>query len=65
MIRADRRSFLCGSAAGALALAAAPAAKAATARITVSTPMSPPDWALLQRQLLHANADACKVFYDR
>ncbi|MGV3578216.1 hypothetical protein [Brevundimonas sp.] len=65
MIRADRRSFLCGPAAGALALAAAPRAKAATARITVSTPMAPPDWALLQRQLLHANAEACKVFYDR
>ena len=27
--------------------------------------MAPPDWALLQRQLLHANAEACKVFYDR
>ncbi|WP_298163297.1 hypothetical protein [Brevundimonas sp.] len=62
---ASRRSVLCGAALGALALAAAPRARAATPRLTGSTPMSPPAWALLQRQLLRANAEACQVFYDR
>ena len=62
---ANRRAFLCGSAAGALALAAAaPRAQAATP-IRIATPMPPPDWALLQRQLLHANAEACQAFYAR
>ena len=62
---ASRRAVLGGAALGALALAAAPRARAATPRLTVSTPMSPPAWALLQRQLLRANAEACQVFYDR
>src|SRR5438128_1667379 len=30
--------------------------------ITVRTPMSPPAWALLQRELLRANAAACSEF---
>ena len=62
---ASRRAFLGGAGVGALALAATPRARAATARLSVSTPMSPPDWALLQRELLRANAEACQVFYER
>ena len=33
--------------------------------ITVDTPMPPPNWALLERELLRANADACKEFFER
>ena len=32
---------------------------------TADSPMSPPTWALLQRDLLKANADACEEFYNR
>ncbi len=32
---------------------------------TADSPMSPPTWALLQRNLLKANADACEEFYNR
>jgi hypothetical protein len=65
MARASRRAFLGGAAVGAMALAAASRAGAAAARLTVSTPMAPPDWALLQRELLRANAEACQAFYAR
>ena len=33
--------------------------------LTVDSPMTPPTWALLQRELLKANADACEEFYNR
>ncbi len=33
--------------------------------VAVTTPLSPPTWALLQRQLLTANADACREFYAK
>src|SRR5262245_44534242 len=33
--------------------------------ITLNTPMSPPTWALLERQLLQANTAACQAFFDR
>lgn len=33
--------------------------------LIVNSPMSPPTWALLQRELLKANADACEEFYNR
>jgi hypothetical protein len=36
-----------------------------TSTVTLDTPMSPPAWALLQRQLLAANADACREFYAK
>lgn len=35
------------------------------ALLTIDTPLSPPTWALLQRQLLQVNARACREFYDR
>ncbi|QTC92305.1 hypothetical protein [Brevundimonas goettingensis] len=66
---ASRRSFLGGTAVAALAVAVAPKARAqaraATASLTVSTPMPAPGWALLQRQLLADNAEACAAFYAR
>ena len=33
--------------------------------IEISEPLSPPGWALLQQQLLHANSEACRIFFDR
>jgi hypothetical protein len=33
--------------------------------LTGDSPMSPPTWALLQRELLQTNADACEEFYHR
>ena len=33
--------------------------------IALNTPLSPPAWALLQRQLLDANAAACREFYAK
>ncbi len=33
--------------------------------LSVTTPMSPPTWALLERELLRANAAACKEFFER
>ena len=35
------------------------------ARISVNNPMLPPNWALLQRELLRANVEACEEFFDR
>ena len=33
--------------------------------IRISTPVSPPNWALLERELLQANAQACERFFAR
>ena len=57
-----RRSFLLGSAAmiGASALPAA-----ADTAFTIGAPMDPPEWALLQRELLHAHTAACVKFFQR
>jgi hypothetical protein len=33
--------------------------------ITVNSPMSPPTWALLEREVLKQNADACREFFDK
>jgi hypothetical protein len=39
--------------------------RAAGLTLSVKTPMSPPAWALLQRELLRANAAACEEFFAR
>ena len=36
-----------------------------TATVSITTPMAPPDWALLERELLHANTNACQEYYDK
>src|SRR5262245_61897688 len=33
--------------------------------IRIDTPMSPPAWAMLQRELIKANNAACEEFYNR
>ncbi len=69
MIRGNRRSFLGGSGLAALAAALTPIGLPghAYARdvVQVSSPMLAPNWALLQRELLRANTEACEAFYSR
>ncbi|UIJ47188.1 hypothetical protein LZK98_09710 [Sphingomonas cannabina] len=60
-MKTDRRTFL----GGAAALALPAAARKANPALTVSTPMAVPDWAVLQRRLLDANAEACEAFYAK
>ncbi|ATC32143.1 hypothetical protein CA606_07140 [Caulobacter vibrioides] len=58
-----RRFFLAGVSALVLAGGAGSAVAAPVA--TITTPMTPPEWALLQRQLLKANEEACAAFFAR
>src|SRR5205809_4159405 len=55
-----RRSFLMASAA-ALALTAS----AAESVFTIAAPMDPPEWALLERELLRQHTAACVKFFRR
>ena len=61
----SRRIFLQGAAAAALLALLPVPALAETARIEVKTPMRPPEWALLERELLRANTAACEAFFAR
>lgn len=60
----NRRSFLAGASALALAGIAAPA-RAEETVLDIASPMTPPEWALLQRELLAANTAACVEFFNR
>lgn len=65
---ASRRHFLRGSAALALMAAAGPAMAAvlpAAPLFEVDTPMTPPEWALLERAVLDAHTAACEAFFAR
>jgi hypothetical protein len=42
-----------------------PSASAGEVMIRIETPMAPPAWALLERELLRAGARACKEYFDR
>ena len=59
-----RRSFLLGTAAVTAAALIPDAAMAQTA-IAIATPMDPPEWALLQRELLRQHTAACVKFCRR
>ena len=48
-----------------LAMMLGTTAPAAEPSLTIQTPMSPPEWALLQRELLRANTAACEEFFSR
>ena len=41
------------------------AAKGTDVVVRVASPMAPPRWAVLERQLLAANAPACREFFDK
>ena len=56
----DRRAVLGGA---ALLVARPATARPAAATVPIDTPMAAPAWAVLQRRLLAANADACEQFY--
>jgi hypothetical protein len=63
-----RRSVLAGASVLVFAALGRPAAsqgKSAAPILTVSTPMAPPEWALLERELLKANEEACAAFFAR
>jgi hypothetical protein len=49
----------------ALLLFAASPAFAGPVTVRIDTPLPPPGWALLERELLRANAAACKEFFER
>lgn len=44
---------------------ALPHAQASDVTISIETPMAPPGWALMERELLKANAAACKEFFAK
>ncbi len=48
-----------------LAVLTAATTIAAETELQVTTPMAPPAWALLERELLRANAEACELFFNR
>ncbi|MFP1132267.1 hypothetical protein [Asticcacaulis sp. W401b] len=59
----NRRHFLLCATAGA-AFGGVPAL-ARSADASLSTPMSPPEWALLQREVLRVESEAVATFYNR
>jgi hypothetical protein len=58
-----RRGFV--SAAGALALAPRISMSAQRTELEVRSPMPAPEWARLQRELLHAHTEACEGFHAK
>src|SRR5690348_9555436 len=60
MKTADRFSLLV-----ALLLAINSLGRSAERTININTPMAPPAWALLEREVLRANAAACEEFFDK
>jgi hypothetical protein len=61
----SRRRFLRTASALLLATVASPSLAASPATLEIKTPMAPPEWALLERALLKANAEACEAFFAR
>ena len=60
-----RRAFLMDTSAAAASLALPWPALAAQHAFTINAAMDPPEWALLQRELLHAHTAACVRFFQR
>lgn len=48
-----------------IASAMASLASGESPKLSIASPMTPPSWALLERELLRANADACEEFFAR
>ena len=49
----------------AFTLLASPTASGQGVDVTISTPMSPPTWALLERELIRAQEDLCIAYFDK
>ena len=64
-MHSTRRSFLMGTAMAVGAALSPLKAFATDSAITIGAPMDPPEWALLQRELLHAHTAACVKFFRR
>src|SRR5205085_12062336 len=65
-MRTSRRSFVAGTAAVTAYLAAHPVhALTPGEPIEIATPMDPPEWALLEREVIHAHTAACEAFFER
>ncbi len=60
----SRRAFLLGTAA-AMTVALPPLKAFAESPFTIAAPMDPPEWALLERELLRAHTAACVKFFHR
>ncbi len=45
--------------------ATAPFLNAGSPQVEISSPMTPPGWAVMERELLRANAEACRQFFAR
>jgi hypothetical protein len=58
-------ALLSGLAVSSRVGAAGPISAPKPGSLAIATPLSPPAWALLQRQLLGANAAACREFYAK
>ena len=63
--KTTRRGLLAGAAAPTSLAALSSRLSAATPAFEAKTAVSPPEWALLQRELLAAHTDACQAFFDR
>src|SRR5579862_5271604 len=61
----SRRAFLLGTAAAVFTAVAPLPLFAAEQTFSITAPMDPPDWALLERELLHAHTAACTQFFQR
>jgi hypothetical protein len=59
----DRRLFIATAAAASLAPRLTRAAE--RKQLVAATPGPAPEWALLQRQLLHAHTEACEIFHAK
>jgi hypothetical protein len=61
-MRIDRRRFL---AMGAAVIALPAQARGSRPQLVAAKPMAAPAWAVMQRRLLDANAEACEAFYAK
>jgi hypothetical protein len=59
------RFDVCALTISALLAAAPTVVQASETTISIESPMTPPPWALLERELLRANAAACQEFFAK
>jgi len=64
-MKRTRRGFLMSTAAAAWCAGLPLPGMAAQTAISIATPMDPPEWALLERELLRAHTAACVKFFRR